>query len=70
MDRKRVSSSNIRSVGYDEKARTLEVEFNNGAIYQYSNVPPDIYRRLLSSSSAGSFFKDNVEEDYPCKRVR
>jgi hypothetical protein len=70
MDRKRVSSSNIRSVGYDEKARTLEVEFNNGAIYQYSNVPADIFRRLLSASSPGSFFKDNVEEDYSCRRVR
>ena len=29
MDRKRVNSSKLRSVGYDEKSRTLEVEMYN-----------------------------------------
>jgi hypothetical protein len=70
MDRKRVSSSNIRSIGYDEKARTLEIEFTSGSVYQYSSVQPEVHRRLVSASSIGSFFKDNIEEDYSCKRVR
>ena len=30
MQRKRVNSSKIRSVGYDEATRTLEVEMSNG----------------------------------------
>ncbi|MBT9614418.1 MAG: KTSC domain-containing protein, partial [Burkholderiales bacterium] len=38
MERKKVSSSKIRSIGYDERAQTLEVEFNNGSVMQYSRV--------------------------------
>jgi hypothetical protein len=70
MERKRVNSSNIRSVGYDDKTRTLEIEFTNGSVYQYSKVPPEIFRRAMSASSIGSYFKDNIEEDYSCKRIR
>ena len=43
MERKNVVSSNIKSIGYDESAMVLEVEFNNGAVYQYYNVPLYIY---------------------------
>ena len=32
MERKRVNSSKIRSVGYDERAQTLEIEFTNGEV--------------------------------------
>ena len=39
MDRYSVASSNISAVGYDEQSETLEVEFLNGSIYQYYNVP-------------------------------
>jgi len=39
MLRMSVSSSNISSVGYDPKTQTLEVEFHNGGVYQYFNVP-------------------------------
>jgi hypothetical protein len=70
MDRKRVSSSNIRSIGYDEKTRVLEIEFTSGSVYQYTKVQPEVHRRMMSASSIGSFFKDNIEEDYSCKRIR
>lgn len=38
MNRVPVSSSNIRSVGYDPQAQIPEVEFHNGGVYQYSHV--------------------------------
>jgi hypothetical protein len=40
MQRKRVNSSRLRSVGYDEKSMTLEIEMSNGEIFQYSRVYP------------------------------
>ena len=70
MERKKVSSSNIRSIGYDPKTQVLEIEFGNGSIYQYSKVPAEIYRRAMNASSIGSYFKDNIEEDYSCRRIR
>ncbi len=38
MDRTSVTSSNIRSIGYDPRSKILEVEFTSGDIYQYFNI--------------------------------
>lgn len=70
MDRKRVSASNIRSVGYDERQRLLEIEFTNGSIVQYSGVSPEVHRRLMNAPSPGSYFKDEIEENFPARRIR
>ena len=70
MDRKKVSSSLIRSVGYDERSRVLEVEFNDGRVNQYSGVSAEVHRRLISAPSIVSYFRDNVEESFPAKRVK
>lgn len=70
MERKQVSSSRIRSVGYDPAARTLQVEFNNGDVFDYQPVPEDVYRRMMSATSIASFFEDRIEEEYSGRRVR
>ena len=70
MDRKKVSSSSIRSVGYDERNRVLEVEFNDGRVSQYSGVSAEVHRRLVSAPSIVSYFRDNVEESFTAKRVK
>jgi len=69
MDRKRVNSSRIRSVGYDEKSQTLEVEMSNGQVWQYAKVSPEVHRRFMASPSPTSFFEDRIAEDYSGKRV-
>ena len=70
MERKNVSSSSIRSIGFDERNRVLEVEFSDGRINQYSGVSAEINRRLMSAPSIVSYFRDNVEESFPAKRLR
>ena len=70
MDRVKVSSSSIRSVGYDERNRLLEVEFNDGRLTQYSGVSAEVHRRLMSAPSIISYFRDNVEESFTAKRVK
>jgi hypothetical protein len=70
MERKRINASNLRSVGYDSRSRTLEIEFSSSSIVQYSGVSDDIYRRLMNTPSPGSFFHDQIEENFPPKRVR
>jgi hypothetical protein len=70
VDRKKVNSGSIRSVGYDERSQTLEIEFSSGSISQYSGVGSEVYRRLMNAPSMGSFFRDNIEESFSAKRVR
>ncbi|HEY5928759.1 MAG TPA: KTSC domain-containing protein [Burkholderiales bacterium] len=70
MERKKVSSSLIRSVGYDERNRVLEVEFSDGRVMQYSGVAAEVHRRLVSAPSIVSYFRDNIEESFTAKRIK
>ncbi|HVR97125.1 MAG TPA: KTSC domain-containing protein [Thermoanaerobaculia bacterium] len=69
MRREHVESSAISSVGYDAKARTLEVEFSSGAVYKYRGVPPGIYRSLMNASSKGQFVSRRVRDRFPFTRI-
>jgi hypothetical protein len=61
MDRTPVSSSIIASAGYDTRTGTLEVEFHNGMIYLYFDVPEGVYEELIDAPSAGAFFNSNIK---------
>lgn len=70
MDRVRVSSSNLASVGYDEEQSLLEVEFHSGGVYQYRGVPPGVHQALMRASSKGSYFDAHIKDRYPVRKVR
>ena len=42
-----IVSSHLLAAGYDEKTRTLSVQFEGGAIYEYFDVPPNVYQEML-----------------------
>lgn len=65
MDRIPVSSSNLCAIGYDPDSQTLEVEFNNGRVYQYGGVPPFEYEALMGAASHGVYFNANIRNRYP-----
>lgn len=52
----RVDSSSVASVGYAVEVQTMEVEFRGGAVYQYFDVPAEIYRGFLVARSKGTYF--------------
>ena len=60
IERTRVRSSALESVGYDQEQRVLEVEFTNGPVYQYFDVPPEVYRGLMAAESHGGYFHQHV----------
>jgi hypothetical protein len=43
----------VATVGYDEATHALEVEFKDGSVYQYVQVPAGVYAGLLAGSSRG-----------------
>ena len=67
MNRQLVSSSFLRSVGYESK--TLEIEFRDGGIYQYLNVPEGVYAALMSARSTGSYFREYIKDRYMHRKV-
>lgn len=69
MERNPVSSSNVESVGYDEDSGTLEVEFKNGTLYQYFDVPQGTYDGLVSADSVGGYLAANIKGVYRYSRA-
>lgn len=70
MDRISVSSSNLNSIGFDSDNKILEIEFNNGRIYQYSNVSKTEFGKLMKALSKGTYFNSNIKDNYNCRRIR
>lgn len=62
MKRRPVSSSCLRSVGYDLADRTLEVEFVDGRVYRYFSVPKSRYAGLMDAPSHGRYFLEHIKE--------
>lgn len=69
MERQNVSSSNLQSIGYDEESQTLEVEFINGGIYQYFDVPKHLFEDFLNAASVGSFLARNIKGHFRFSKV-
>ena len=68
IERKPVSSSNVKSVGHDPDSNTLEVEFSDGSVYHYHDVPKDVHEGLISSKSVGGFIHKNIKGSYKHSR--
>jgi hypothetical protein len=64
MRRRVVESASVRSVGYSTSSRTLEVEFVNGSVYQYFDVPQPTYAGLLAAPSIGNFVNTQIKPYY------
>lgn len=69
MDRIRVRSSNIRSIGYDQKTQTLDVEFLKGGVYQYFDVPGGTWLGFVAADSKGKYFIAQIRENYRYSKV-
>jgi hypothetical protein len=69
MEMKKINSGKLRAIGYDPRARLLQVQLDNGSMLQYSDVGEEAWRRLSSSGSAWSYYRDNIEEEFTSKRI-
>ena len=69
MNRTPVSSSNLRSVGFDTGSSILEIEFHSGEVYVYFGVPESVYNELMAASSKGTFHDDRIKDRYPSRRL-
>ena len=72
IEMKRINAGKLRAIGYDARERLLRVELDDGTAIDYAGVGQEVWRRLstASSSTAWSFYRDNIEEEFPARRVR
>jgi hypothetical protein len=66
----RVSSTNLKSIAYDDKTSQLTIVFLRGdKKYIYSKVPKPVFYKLRDSRSKGSYFFENIKFKYKYKVV-
>lgn len=70
MEMKRINAGKLRAIGYDPQERTLRVELDDGSAIDYSGVGNEVWRRLSTSGSAWSYYRDNIEEEFSGRRGR
>jgi hypothetical protein len=65
-----VNSSNIKSAKYNTESKDLYVEFGNGALYEYKDVPWDKFTKFRMSESQGKYFSTNISKSYTYKKIK
>ena len=60
MQRISTESTALIAIGYEDITQRLQIEFQDGRIYEYSDVPAVVHRALLSSASKGRFFNNRI----------
>lgn len=70
MKRVPVESRALAAVGYSKRLHALEIEFRNGAIYRYLDVPSSLHKELMNAPSKARFYLQNVRGKFRVLHVR
>lgn len=70
IERTEVVSSNIHSLGYHLSSFILQVEFKDGSIYNYYEVPESVYIDFLESTSKGKFLNKNIAFRFKYEKIQ
>ena len=63
------TSGNVERTTYKSSDDLLEVEFLNGGIYQYKDVPKDIWEGMKIADSVGSYLHQHIKGNYRYEKV-
>ena len=64
-----ITSSNLKTATYNTEEKTLMVEFNNGAIYEYNKVPWNKFTKFRMAESQGKHFNENIARSHNYKKL-
>lgn len=64
-----IASSNLHAVGYDDAAITLAVQFKNGDIFHYRDVPETVWSEMQQAPSKGSFYAKEIRGKFKGEKM-
>lgn len=70
MEMQYVESSNLKAVGYDQDNAILVIEFRDGSVYEYYDVPQYEYDGLMCAESKGKYAHANIYKRYRQQKIR
>jgi hypothetical protein len=63
-------SSVVESFEYNLAKNILRVVYVSGRIYDYLNVPEDVYNEMKVTGSKGTFLNFHIKGNYRFKKVK
>ena len=69
MQRLSVESTPLVSVSYLPDRTLLELQFRDGTVYRFFDVPESCFQQLLASDSKGGYFNRNIRNHFRHQRV-
>lgn len=70
-----VESSNIKAIGYDATSRVLQVEFINGSVYNYLEVPSEQHQAIMNppvefDGSHGKYLNARIKGSFEFEKIK
>ncbi len=65
-----VHSSSVRAVGYDEEREVLYIQFIDGDLYEYYEVPAGEVIDLFQTESIGWFVNKRIKPQYKYRKLK
>jgi len=63
-------SSVVAAIKYDAHSSTLRVIYVSGNVYDYKNVPEEVYNAMKTASSKGEFLNKEIKPKYEFEKVK
>ena len=62
-------SSVVSTMSYDAARAILRITFVSGIIYDYRNVPEEVYHAMKTSGSKGTYLNRHIKGRYEFEKI-
>lgn len=62
-------SSVVAAIKFDAGTSTLRVIYVSGSVYDYKNVPEQVYNEMKRSSSKGEYLNKQIKPNYKFEKI-
>ena len=62
-------STVVQSMHYDHDTHTLRIRYVSGMVYDYRDVPEEVFEAMKASGSKGRFLNQHIKGNYAFERV-
>ena len=64
------NSKFIQSAGYDDQTLILGIRFKSGEVWNYGDVPVEVWNSFKAAASKGSYFHSQIKGLYSAQQVQ
>lgn len=59
----------VEEIGYESAARTLRIHFRGGGLYDYLDVPADVFNGLRIAAHPWTQWGEHIKQTYRYRRL-